>query len=140
MSQAKYYVYWNLHKKMFSVKYRGKVIGHYRELYGLNCEFKVSESGRQRVLREKRKNVHAYVVCSFLFTNPIGYCEVGVAKYNPYTNKNFMLYLINGSEWTEPKSIDHAEVVHFEIGEESNKPILGYGYLPRKSPVVQLES
>ena len=56
-------VYWNLQKKCWSimtVHYR-RLIGHAKELVLNDCTFVVYEAGRQRVLREKRKNVHAFV-------------------------------------------------------------------------------
>jgi hypothetical protein len=59
------YVYFNLHKKVFSIKLRGKVREHTDWAIVLpnaeKVEFVVSEAGRQRVLNEQRKNVHAYV-------------------------------------------------------------------------------
>jgi hypothetical protein len=63
----KVFVYFNLHRKLFSVKAlegpnKGKVIGHTYSVSLNDVTFKVSEAGRQRVLREKRKNVHAGVV------------------------------------------------------------------------------
>ena len=66
----KVFVYFNLHRKLFSVKAlegpdKGKVIGHTTYLWLKDVTFKVSEAGRQRVLREKRKNVHAGVVGNF---------------------------------------------------------------------------
>ncbi len=94
--QAKYYVYWNLHKNVFSVKYKGKVIAHLTNFYGTNCEFRVSEKGRQRVLAEKKKNVHSYVVCDSYAEgdfNPLGPCKLdmqGRVRYNPYKGPNFV--------------------------------------------------
>jgi hypothetical protein len=63
----KVFVYYNLHRKCFSVKtlegeFKGRVIAHASYVSLHDCRFKVSEAGRQRVLREKRKNVHAGVV------------------------------------------------------------------------------
>jgi hypothetical protein len=60
-------VYWNLHKGMWSVKAlegpdKGRVIARVPEIVLGNPEGKVSEAGRQRVLREDRKNVHAGIV------------------------------------------------------------------------------
>ena len=58
-------VYFNLHKKLLSVqtKVNGswKVIKHVFNINLTDVKFKVSEAGRQRVLREKRKNVHAFI-------------------------------------------------------------------------------
>jgi hypothetical protein len=60
----KVFVYFNLHKKLFSVKAlegacRGRVIAHRTHLVLDDVTFKVSQAGRERVLREQRKNVHA---------------------------------------------------------------------------------
>ena len=63
-------VYRNLHKDCFSVRKRGKVIGyiyddglHYRdiEIHLTDVKFVVQPSGRCKVLRERKKNVHAFV-------------------------------------------------------------------------------
>lgn len=61
----KVFVYWNLHKNLWSVKslegfHKGKVIARLSSVNLKNCIFKVSEAGRQRVLQTK--NVHAGVV------------------------------------------------------------------------------
>ena len=61
------FVYFNLHKKCLSVKAlegesKGRVIAHADSVELVNATFKVSQAGRQRVLRERRKNVHAGVV------------------------------------------------------------------------------
>ena len=91
---AKYYVYWNLHRKLWSVRHRGKVIDHCRQLYVEAPEFKVSEAGRQRVLAEKKKNVHAYVVSE---SRPLPVAVIPhrvregleVISYNPYKGPDF---------------------------------------------------
>lgn len=59
-------VYWNLHKHLWSVRgSEGRVLMHAEEVVlgepgKAKCKFTVGEAGRQRVLREYRKNVHAY--------------------------------------------------------------------------------
>ena len=63
----KVFVYFNLHKKCFSVKAlegenKGRVVAHVKYAVIYSPTFKVSEAGRQRVLRERKKNVHAGVV------------------------------------------------------------------------------
>lgn len=56
-------VYYNLHKNIFSIqKYSGNVLAYARNLKLRNAQFKVSEVGRQKVLKEQRKNVHAYCI------------------------------------------------------------------------------
>lgn len=56
------FVYWNLHKRVFSIRVNGRVIAHARRVLIQNPEFTVSEKGRARVLASGRKNVHAGVV------------------------------------------------------------------------------
>lgn len=55
-------VYKNLHNGMLSVKQDGLVVAHVEAITLSPAMFKVNESGRQRVIKEKKKNVHAYVV------------------------------------------------------------------------------
>jgi len=54
-------VYWNLHRKCYSVQQNGLVVGHTDRIELCDVTFKVSEAGRQRVLKERKKNVHAFV-------------------------------------------------------------------------------
>jgi hypothetical protein len=96
----KVFVYFNLHKRVFSVKAlegkdKGRVIGHRTSLAIDSPTFKVSEAGRQRVIREKRKNVHAGVV-GFL-TSPYDWkhevVEWAPVTYNPYVFSSFVTKL-----------------------------------------------
>lgn len=64
---AKVFIYWNIRKRCWSVRYHGKVVEHVYRFAIENVEFKVSEAGRQRVLRTRRKNVHAGVVGTLTF-------------------------------------------------------------------------
>lgn len=66
---AKYYIYRNLNRGGFSVKYKGLVIDNIHRFTADNVEFRVSEASRQRAIREGRRNVHAFMVCD---ENPIG--------------------------------------------------------------------
>jgi hypothetical protein len=92
----KVFVYFNLHKKCFSVKalegpQKGLVIKHTRLVWLENVRYKVSEAGRQRVLRERKKNVHAGVVGT-LSQMPIetGSNDRTPLKYNPYKYSTFV--------------------------------------------------
>jgi hypothetical protein len=63
----KVFVYRNVNTGNWSIRAQGgllggRVIAHADSLALYGAEFVVSESGRQRVLREGRKNVHAGVV------------------------------------------------------------------------------
>ena len=93
------FVYYNLHKHMWSVKalegeHKGRVIAHREWVILQNCRFKVSQAGRQRVLREKRKNVHAGItgrmlsnVADMELHNTLHREEV---TYNPYKYDSFV--------------------------------------------------
>lgn len=92
------FVYYNLHKKCFSVKAleganKGRVIKHASSVTLTDATFKVSEAGRQRVLREKQKNVHAGVQGTLRSVDtPITWSSVQprTATYNPYLYDAFV--------------------------------------------------
>jgi len=95
-----YQIYRNLRKNCFSIRYKGKVIAHETDIIASQVSFKVSEAGRQRVLRTKQKNVHAVIVCDsyVVFTPADRYkCGCHIAKltnpieitYNPHTMTSF---------------------------------------------------
>lgn len=60
----KVFVYRNLHKKCYSVRCQKtkRVIAHVDKIQLTNCQFKVSQAGRERVRRERKKNVHAGII------------------------------------------------------------------------------
>jgi len=83
--------YYNLHKKCFSVQdYKtGLVIEHTNKLRFTNAMFVVRKSGNEKVKREGRKNVHAFVngIRQPKWITPhLSYQEV---KYNPHTMDYF---------------------------------------------------
>lgn len=93
------FVYWNLHKKCFSLRSAktGRVIAHRNHLTLLNAITKVSEAGRQRVIREKRKNVHAGIVGEVDLSwsdNTVIWPELVYGSrritYNPYKGPDFV--------------------------------------------------
>jgi hypothetical protein len=104
-------VYYNLHKKCLSVRHKGKVIEHAQEVTLTDARFHVQQAGRERVLKQKRKNVHAYVSGklkeSFWFTQAPKYIWTAKQRvaYNPYKYKSFV-----DKETLEP--VASAEVVH----------------------------
>lgn len=96
MNKAKYYIYRNLHRGGFSIRYRGKVIDYADSVMAYNVRFKVNEKGRQRVLREKAKNVHAFVVCDRYSKEDTRLLHIREHKpyevtYNPYKAPHFYL-------------------------------------------------
>ncbi len=89
----KVFVYWNLHKNLWSVKSlegssKGKVIARLSSVNLKNCFFKVSEAGRQKVIQTKQKNVHAGVV-GYL-TEEIPENLYNLVTYNPYKYSSFV--------------------------------------------------
>ena len=91
-------VYRNLHKGNFSIQSYQQEKRGYRVTDRAsiavfeNCSFKIYETGRQKVIREKKKGVHAYV-------EPKSYKHLDermdVSKfreiyYNPYKHDSFV--------------------------------------------------
>ena len=90
-------VYFNLHKHLFSVRSRqtGLVIAHESVVRLTDVTFRVSEAGRQRVLRERKKNVHAFVrgtvdTLDSGWRHWHGEGEAVAARYNPYEGPHFV--------------------------------------------------
>ena len=97
----KVFVYYNLHKKCWSIKAlegkdKGRVIAHKDAVLLFDTTPKVSQAGRKRVLREKRKNVHAGIVGDWLpdtmgndisLDDKVAFNQV---TYNPYKYENFV--------------------------------------------------
>lgn len=91
---TKTFVYRNLHTGNYSVKQNGLVIAHVESIILNNCSFKISEKLRQKVIKDKQKNVHAYIVGyveSYKDINSIPYIENRTSiTYNPYKFKTFV--------------------------------------------------
>ena len=84
-------VYRNLHKQCYSIQQGGIVKCHADKVELYNCTFKVFERGRQRVLREQRKNVHSFVVgkvSSTCSTKPYR----TMLSYDPYKSGNWLAH------------------------------------------------
>lgn len=88
------FVYYNLHKKLWSIRdcKTRRVIGHSNVVALTDTKPKVSQAGRERVLREKRKNVHAGIEGNL--ANPHAF-ELLLYKgkrvtYNPYKYSSFV--------------------------------------------------
>lgn len=94
-------IYFNLHKRVWSCRSRktGLVESHSKVVLCPDpCTMVVRESGRQRVLKEKRKNVHAFarVEDAYIYDNPtdwhtFGEQSIGLIRisYNPYRGGAF---------------------------------------------------
>jgi hypothetical protein len=82
-------VYYNLHKKKFSVKSGKHVVAYLGTIDLIDVKFIVNEKGRQRVLKSGQKNVHAFVEGFYNIDNNNGTIN-GSIFYNPYTTSNFL--------------------------------------------------
>lgn len=98
-------VYFNLHKKLFSIRAlegpgKGRVIKHTPTVGLLNATFTSQKAGREKVRREGRKNVHAFVRGDLFYCRPTHFFfqferpirERGArVTYNPYTDDSFVI-------------------------------------------------
>lgn len=84
------HVYRNLHKHVWSVRLKstGRVCAHLPALDLVDCEFRVSAAGRERAVREGRRNVHAVVAGRVARSyTPRG--ETASVSYNPFRSPHF---------------------------------------------------
>jgi hypothetical protein len=106
-------IYRNLHKKLYSVQEkvdgRWKVVEHTNNINLINVTFKVSEAGRQRVIKEKRKNVHAAMIGERFPFIPKSFVYRYEVSYNPYKSPYFMVK-------SEDKPLDKARYVQIVDG------------------------
>jgi hypothetical protein len=90
-------VYWNIRKRLWSVRHAGRVIHRLGVLYLRNCKFTVQQGGRERMVREQVKNIHAFVDGDF---DPQILAHVDISDmlrrntlevtYNPYKHETFV--------------------------------------------------
>lgn len=104
------FIYRNITKGCWSIRLCAtrKVIAHASEFLLYNATFKVSEAGRQRVIREGRKNIHAGIEGALMSFTRINDEVCGVVNvghyfmttkldfkrvyYNPYTVASFVVH------------------------------------------------
>lgn len=89
----KVFAYRNLHKDCWSVRQDGLVKAHCHELTLWSCAFQVNRKGRERVLREKKKNLHAGVLGYISESTWDSYPEelLHEVTYNPYKHESFVM-------------------------------------------------
>lgn len=105
------FVYRNLHNGKWSLRAvdgpdRGRVLGHARRVCLRDAEFTVSEAGRQRVIREQCKNVHAGIVGTWEPDSRV-HPATNVVRYNPYRAATFTVGYTN-------VSVHHAPMVELD--------------------------
>lgn len=105
----KSWCYWNLNKNCVSFKLgSGGRVSHATTVTLSDVKFHVLETGRQKVLKERCKNVHSYLIGNLDSWVPLGeeseptsFERLGFrqAYYNPYTTPQWV-------DW-ETKSVLH---------------------------------
>lgn len=83
-------VYRNLHKDCFSIRKNGRVVKYIyddEQLHMRDVKFAVQPAGHAKVIREQKKNVHAFVRGTYEGQPP--YAHQAVVHYNPYRHDYF---------------------------------------------------
>ena len=101
------YVYFNLHKKVWSIRQKGTPVEHTKHIMLKDARYLVGQAGREKVLKEKRKNVHAgisgYIVDRV--PNVPDFCTT--VSYNPYKNETFINFATERSIlWSPHVALD----------------------------------
>ena len=115
-------VYRNLHKKCWSVRQGGKVKVHTSYICLQDVKFVVQPAGRQKVLDEQKKNVHAFVKGYLISARTINRLNKDIewtmdaVTYNPYKHPHFTC-----GEFEAVR----AELVDMDI--DADDPVMGYG-------------
>jgi len=108
-------VYFNLHKKCWSIRQSGASVIHADFVEIKEPQFVVQQGGNARVRREKRKNVHAFVRGYITERVNIFPKKQKLVTYNPYKHTSFVQ---RGSE----QPICNAEYAVLDIA--NKKPIV----------------
>lgn len=99
--KPRYYIYRNLRTGGFSVRYCGRVIDRLHTFTAEGVEFRVNEKGRQKVIKDRQKNVHAFVVADKYTVEKYPILTVDEVDrmiritYNPYTDTQFKCHGFN---------------------------------------------
>ena len=103
-------VYYNLHKKCYSVREQGLVADHVDSIVLKDCRFNVAPAGQAKVRRTGVKNVHATVSGIIRFQMEKYFEEYGDFEsitYNPFKYDTFVRLL-----WIYEDSPPVVEPVH----------------------------
>ena len=90
-------VYYNLHKHTFSISRNSRVITHADYVKLTDVEFRVRQGGREKVIREKSKNVHSFVIgtledyCKYPCENLPSEPNSNIVTYNPYKYNSYVI-------------------------------------------------
>ena len=135
-----HFIYFNLHKRCWSLKanqslqatesglfgasVKGRVTGHADTILATDVTTKISEAGRQRVIREKRKNVHAGIIGKYVLAGPskkfVTTELTRTLSYNPYKRGDFY-------DRETDATVTTARHVLLRSGCDGNPPRVYYG-------------
>ena len=119
-------VYFNLHKRLFSVTQGGIVQFHADRITLMDAKFLVGKAGQAKVRRTGRKNVHAKVsgyvadyASAFAITTVIDHDEWRKAYYNPYVTDTFV-------DYADKIPLHNADVVMLSMANAVGRPSIKY--------------
>ena len=121
-------VYFNLHKYVWSVRSArtGRVILHTDKVHIRNPEFVVRQAGRERVLREGKKNVHAFVRGEATYFDDFDYENrpmLDIIGYNPYKYVGFV-------KMPDEKFVRNADRAYMQVSEGGLPSVYAEGARP----------
>lgn len=88
-------VYRNLSSKCFSIMQDSLVKAHAKTVCLEDIDWKVSQKGRQRVIRDGKKNVHAFSIG--LLRDSVRLAKAETVFYNPYLDYHFQVVRNGGA-------------------------------------------
>lgn len=123
------HVYYNLRKQCFSVMQGGIVRCHTESLFMYDVRYVVREAGRKRVLQERKKNVHAFVVghVGDKFRERAGH-EPRQVSYNPYHSGDF--------ETAASGPVDYTPHAMLSLDDDRQAMVVGYFREPAKQAIA----
>ena len=117
-------VYWNLHRRKWSIQQGGLVIDHRDSLFLTKANFTVREGGQKRVRESGHKNVHAFVCGEWDQKEYRTFKDMRLWRqvhYNPKRDNFFMVQSKSDPSQYEEVKRDFTYAVALET--ENGKPI-----------------
>lgn len=122
-------VYFNIHRRMFSVQKKTKkgwrLWCHTDFMFLKNVRFIVNENARQRVLRERKKNVHAFIEGEMgsieewdEYRWTAGRDNSKEVWYNPYQSSTFLTDAAPDDLDNRPMSISNAKYAVLQLNSQ----------------------
>ena len=120
-------IYRNLHNDTFSIRRNGKVVKHLansQSIFLKDVKFAVQPAGREKVRREGKKNVHAFIRGTYLAPSTFPHttsefkakCTEWVS-YNPYQDDHFTATVTDPeTTFTSYQDVHEAKLVTLTYG------------------------